>query len=183
MALLSFFRRRTDDAPEPPSSDSFDIFHRKTVAAIIDSRGLPLSQWSGADAENRATAARFVLGLLRERPRIRRRFPRALSPDGGYREYLRSAGAKEFRLSASAVGNVDGLFESSPGAAVREYYMHTAWLQSRYPLALLPIGQKRFAKWLFGKGRSQHGFSDEQILWFLHETADDVALGSRRHIS
>jgi hypothetical protein len=112
--------------------------------------------------------------MLRDRPQLRRRFPRALSAGGGYRDYLRDDAAKEFRLSPAAIANIDALFVHQPGEAVREYYMHTAWLQRRYPLALLAVGQKRFVKWLFGKGREQHGFTDEQILWFLHESAEDV---------
>jgi glycosyltransferase involved in cell wall biosynthesis len=42
---------------------------------------------------------------------------------------------------------------------------------------LLPIGQKRFVKWLLGKGRPRHSLSDEQILWFLHQTAEDIGVG------
>ena len=177
MGLLSFLRRSDNKGAPAAPSDFFDVFHRKTMDAIVDSRALPLSHWSAADAENSASAARFVLGLLRDRPQLRRRFPHALSPDAGYGEYLASTGASEFGLSPAALANVAAIFTAQPGKMVRDYYMHTAWLQSRYPLALLPMGQKRFVKWLLGKGRTQHGFTDEQILWFLHETAEDVSSG------
>ena len=176
MRLLSFLTR--DRAPtESAPSDHFDLFHRKTTDAIIDSRGRPLSEWSAEDVESLETAPRVVLGALRDRPELRRRYPKALTVGGEYRAFLQQRGAGELGLSASAAANVDAAFLQQPGAAVREYYRHTAWLQNRYPLALLPVGQKRFVKWLFGKGRSQHGFTDEQMLWFLHETADDVPLG------
>ncbi len=177
MGLLSFFRRPPASQSTSAPSDYFDVFHRKTMDALLDSRGLPFSQWSPADAESSASVARFVLGLLRDQPDLRPRYRRALAPDGGYRAYLRNVAAREFGLSAAAIANVDAVFVANPGEAVREYYRHTAWLQSRYPLALLPVGQKRFVKWLLGKGRPQHGFTDEQILWFLHATADDVRLG------
>jgi hypothetical protein len=176
MRLLSFLTRDRTRSDSPPS-DHFDLFHRKTMDAIIDSRGRPLSEWSVEDAEAPQRAARVVLGALRDRAELRRRFGNALAVAGPYRAYLQQRGAAEFRLSSSMAANVDAVFAQQPGAAVREYYRHTAWLQNRYPLALLPIGQKRFVKWLFGKGRPQHGFTDEQILWFLHETAEDVALG------
>jgi hypothetical protein len=39
---------------------------------------------------------------------------------------------------------------------------------------LLPIGQKRFAKWLLRTARARHGFSEQQILAFLHTTAADL---------
>ncbi len=57
---------------------------------------------------------------------------------------------------------------------VREFYLRSADLQARYPLGLLPIGQKRLAKWLLKEGRSQHDFRDEQVLAFLAETAADL---------
>ena len=177
MGLFSFLRRRSGNASAGAPSDFFDVFHRQTVDSIVDSRGLPLSQWSPADAASDASAARFVLGVLRDRPEVRRRYPRALQASSGYREYLRERAASEFGLSASAAANIHAVFAAKIGEPVREYYMHTAWLQSRYPLALLAVGQKRFVKWLLGKGRPQHGFTDEQIFWFLHETADDVPQG------
>ena len=177
MGLLSFLRRSDRKASADAPSDFFDVFHRKTIEAITDSRGRPLSEWSAADAETSGSAARVVLGLLRDRPQLRRRYPGALTRNSRYREYLETSGATELGLSTSAIANIGAAFAAQPGRAVREYYMHTAWLQSRYPLALLPVGQKRFVKWLFGKGRTQHRFTDEQILWFLHETADDLPLG------
>ncbi len=66
------------------------------------------------------------------------------------------------------------LRHSADGAAVREFYMRSADLQARYPLGLLPVAQKRLAKWLLKEGRSQHNFSDEQVLAFLAETAADL---------
>lgn len=57
---------------------------------------------------------------------------------------------------------------------MREFYLHNPEVQRRYPLGLLPMGQKRFVKWLLGKGRSQHAFTAEQILQFLHESAGDL---------
>ena len=63
------------------------------------------------------------------------------------------------------------------GEAVREFYLRWADLQARYPLALLPVGQKRWVKWLLNQGRTRHTFSDEQIIAHLHETAADIARG------
>ncbi|MBA3881171.1 MAG: glycosyltransferase family 4 protein [Chthoniobacterales bacterium] len=60
------------------------------------------------------------------------------------------------------------------GRRVREFYLASADLQARYPLGLLPIGQRRLAKWLLKQGRSQHDFSDEQVLAFLAATAAHV---------
>ena len=62
---------------------------------------------------------------------------------------------------------------------VREFYLHNPEVQWRYPLGLLPVGQKRFVKWLRRKGRAQHDFTDEQIVAFFHQTAADLP----RHIA
>jgi glycosyltransferase involved in cell wall biosynthesis len=168
MGLLSIFRR---SGPSTAGSDFFDVFHGKTVEAITDSRGLPLSEWSPADADSSVSAVRFVLACLRENPKLR-----ALPPGREVQQKLLHAG-RDRGLSQTVLAGVEAAFAAQPGEAVRDYYMHTAWLQSRYPLALLPVGQKRFAKWLFGKGREQHQFTDEQILWFLHDTATDLPRG------
>lgn len=177
MRLLSLFRRNRADASESRPSDNFDVFHRKTLDAIIDSRGKPLSEWSLADAETAESAGRVILGLLRDRKDLRNRYPDALAPSGRYRAFLMERGAAELGLSAAAISNIEAAFAANAANPVREYYRHTPWLQARYALALLPIGQKRFVKWLFGKGRAQHGFTDEQLLWFLHETATDLPFG------
>ncbi|MEP6956523.1 MAG: glycosyltransferase, partial [Chthoniobacterales bacterium] len=63
---------------------------------------------------------------------------------------------------------------SGAGEAVREFYLHSPEVQWRYPLGLLPIGQRRFVKWLLGKGRAQHGFSDAEVLAFLAASAADL---------
>jgi glycosyltransferase involved in cell wall biosynthesis len=175
MRLSSFFHGAKSSTAQRPG-DLFDVYHPKTLAAIIDSRGKPLGDWSLADAESPESAARFVLGLLREKSRLRRRFPNALS-DSKYRDWLVARAAPDFQRSAAAALNIDRVFLRQLGSAVREFYLHSPEVQWRYPLGLLPVGQKRFMKWLFGKGRSRNEFSDEEILWFLHETADDLGRG------
>lgn len=82
-------------------------------------------------------------------------------------------------LQALGLETVAPAAGEGPGFAVREFYLHHPDLQQRYPLGLLPVGQKRFVKWLLGKGRAQHDFSEAQILGFLHATAADLP----RHIA
>ncbi len=67
--------------------------------------------------------------------------------------------------------------EKSSGERVREFYLWSADLQTRYPLGLLPVGQKRLAKWLLNQGRSQHQHPDAEIIAFLRETAADLPRG------
>ncbi len=176
MRLPKFLRRT--EVPEAPS-DLFDIYHERTMTALVDTRGLAFGRWSPSDAGSAATAPRFLLGLLRSRPDLRKRFPRAVVGDPAYREWLKGEGARELKLPSSTAANLGSAFPADPGAALREFFLHTPEVQWRYPLGLLPVGQKRFAKWLVGKGRAEHGCSDEEILWFLHATAEDLP----RHIA
>ena len=158
-------------------SDNFDVFRKKTMASIIDFRGRPLGEWAVADADSKETCARFVLGVLRDRLDLRLRFPDATSVARGYRDWLLGRGARKFGLSSCAILNIAAVFAQELGEPVREFYRHSPQLQARYPLALLPVGQKRFVKWLFRQGRERHSLSDEQILWFLHQTAEQTAAG------
>lgn len=145
------------------------------MESIFDSRGRPFGDWSLADADSETSCPRFVLGLLRDRSKLRRRFPNASSASGGYDQWLQGRGARRLRLSSRAISNIAAVFAHDLGEPVRQFYLHNPELQEEFPLALLPVGQKRFVKWLFGKGRGQHSLSDEQILWFLHQTAERIA--------
>jgi len=102
------------------ASDNFDVFRKKTMASIIDFRGRPLGEWSIADADSKETCARFVLGVLRDRPNLRRRFPDATSVASGYRDWLLGRGARKFRLSPRAISNIDAVFAQELGKPVRE---------------------------------------------------------------
>jgi hypothetical protein len=66
---------------------------------------------------------------------------------------------------------------AADGEAVREFYLSSVDLQTRYPLGLLPVGQKRLAKWLLKQGKAQHEFSDEQVVAFLRAAASDLPRG------
>ena len=147
------------------------------MASIIDFRGRPLGAWSLADADSKETCARFVLGVLRDRPKLRRRFPDATSLASGYRDWLLGRGARKFRLSPHAISNIGTVFAQELGKPVREFYLHNPKLQAKYPLALLPVGQKRFVKWLLRRHGQRHTLSTEQVLWFLHQTAEETGAG------
>ena len=77
---------------------------------------------------------------------------------------------RDLAAAWQATGNVSG-------EGVREFFLWSADLQTRYPLGLLPVGQKRMAKWLLNRGRVQHNFADEEIIAFLHESTADPARG------
>jgi glycosyltransferase involved in cell wall biosynthesis len=114
--------------------------------------------------------------MLRNNRRLRRRFPAAMSEgeDGAYCEWLCTAAAVKIGLSRRAIENISTAFRSDPGKRVLELYLRSPKIQSRFPHGLLPPGQKRFVKWLLREGRAKHNLSAAEILWFLHETAEQL---------
>lgn len=157
--------------------DSFDVYRRRALHFSADQAGPNLNVWSPADAEGSVDgAARLASGMLRNSGRLRRRFPAAISEgeDGAFCEWLCTSAAVELGLSHRAVENITTAFRSDPGKRVLELYLRSPKLQGRFPHGLLPVGQKRFVKWLLREGRAKHNLSAAEILWFLHETAEQV---------
>jgi glycosyltransferase involved in cell wall biosynthesis len=126
-----------------------------------------------------AFAARFALGLLRRSWWLRWRFPSALSKGAESRfcQWLCKNGARKFNLSAKAVQNIRDVFRHRPGQRIIEIYLKDPALQRFFPLALVPLGQRNFVGWLTTYGRTDQQVRDEEILWFLYESAEDLARG------
>ncbi|MGI9088413.1 MAG: glycosyltransferase [Chthoniobacterales bacterium] len=168
---MKLFRSRAGPQSSRRAREHFHLFDRKTFANY-DSLG----KWSLAEAENSEEgAARAILGLLREKPRLRRRFPRAISAgwSGEFGEWLRAESAR-LGLAEPALRNIESVFRESPGQKVRELFLHSPELRARFPLGLLPVGQGKFVRWLLRERREKHGLREGEILWFLHETAETV---------
>ena len=171
-AIFPFVRRRS-----ARTADSFDIYRSHALHFPADQAGPNLNVWSPADAEGSVDgAARLASGMLRNSRKLRRRFPNAISEgeDGAYCEWLCSNAAVTLGLSHRAVENICSAFRRDPGKRVLELYLRSPKLHARFPHGLLPVGQKRFVKWLLREGRAKHNLSAAEILWFLHETAEQV---------
>ena len=170
--LFPFLKHRSQRG-----ADSFDVYRKRALHFSADQFGPNLNVWSPADAEGSVDgAARLASGMLRGSRRLRRRFPSAISEgeDGAYCEWLCTSAAVQLGLSHRAVENISKAFQSDPGKRVLELYLRSPKLQERFPHGLLPVGQKRFVKWLLREGRAKHNLSAAEILWFLHETAEQV---------
>src|SRR3954471_2192339 len=157
--------------------DSFDVYRRRALHFPADQVGPNLNVWSPADAEGSVDgAARLASGMLRNSRKLRRRFPNAISDgeEGAYCEWLCSNAAVKLALSHRAVENICRAFRSDPGKRVLELYLRSPKLRDRFPHGLLPVGQKKFVRWLLREGRAKHNLSAAEILWFLHETAEQV---------
>jgi glycosyltransferase involved in cell wall biosynthesis len=126
-----------------------------------------------------AFAARFALGLLRQSWWLRWRFPTALSKGAESRfcQWLCKSGARKFNLSAKAVENIRDVFRHRPGRRILEIYLQDPALQRFFPLGLAPLGQRSFLGWLTTYGRADKHVRDEEIFWFLYESAENLTTG------
>jgi glycosyltransferase involved in cell wall biosynthesis len=170
--LFPFAKRRSQQR-----ADTFDVYRRRALHFPADESGPNLNVWSPADAEGSVDgAARLASGMLRNSWKLRRRFPNAISEgeEGAYCEWLCSNAAVKLGLSHRAVENICRAFRSDPGKRVLELYLRSPKLRDRFPHGLLPVGQKKFVRWLLREGRAKHNLSAAEILWFLHETAEQV---------
>jgi glycosyltransferase involved in cell wall biosynthesis len=167
-------------SPEAKASRPLNVHHARQLNRFLADCGAPPLTWAPQDAEaGELGAARFALGLLQARPSLRRRFPRALGdgPDGGYCRWLCSEGARAFGLSPAAVTHLRAAFAARPGKRVRQVYDHDPQLARHFPLALMPTGRRHFLRWLLQHGKPSLGLHDENIWWFLLESAEDSARG------
>jgi glycosyltransferase involved in cell wall biosynthesis len=148
-----------------------------SVAATVEVDLQPRSPVAAESSE--AEAAVFLTGFLRQSKRLRRRFPRALSEGetGRFARWLQTNGEKDLGLSALARKKIRGAFRRPPGKRITDIYLNDPELQRLYPLGLLPVGQMTFLAWLTTSGRKEYNLADQQILWFLHETAEDHLKG------
>ena len=131
-------------------SDYVDVFVDGSLRDILELHRRILPNWSAADAERQETAARFVAGVLLERARGSARSYSQGWFDRRSRRWLLRHAKRKFGLSKAACANIRAVFAQNLGRAVHDLYLHRADLQREYPLALLPVGQKRFVEWRVG---------------------------------
>jgi glycosyltransferase involved in cell wall biosynthesis len=177
------FRSRSARVLPPAAFDAapLDVFGAAfpSIAAPLQLELPPLSSHRPEASE--AQAAAFLVALLREKKELRRRFPRALSEGerGRFGRWLQGRGGQELGLSPLASKKIRGALRRRPGQRVYHIYLNDPALQKLYPLGLLPLGQLHFLEWLATHGRRDQGLRIEEILWFLHESAEDQAHGWR----
>ena len=143
---------------------------------IAAANRLELRRVSAEEAgRSEADAAAFLLRLLRESAWLRWCFPRALSEraNGRFFRWLSQGGARKLGLTERAVKKIKGAFRGPLGERVYDVYLHDPELQRIFPWGLLPVGQLQFLSWMTTHGRADQNLSDEQILWFLQESAEN----------
>ncbi|HEY8506014.1 MAG TPA: hypothetical protein VIL46_15620, partial [Gemmataceae bacterium] len=168
--LLARLRRRLRDRWRGETAETyFDIHNLKELNPVLRRHDCPPLEPGAAQAEEGvAGAARFVLALLARSPRLRRRFPRALSegPGGAFFRWV----IDRLGLSERARKHVAEAFAANLSRRVRRVYELRSDLREAFPFGLTPRQRGEYLGWLLRHGRADFGLRGEEVLWFLFET-------------
>jgi len=125
----------------------------------------------GRDIES---ATWFVVDLLRRDEGLSRRFPLALSggAEGEFCNWLCSGGSVRYGLPQEAAQTIRAAFASQPGYQVCRLIDFQGLENPLFRVARMPNLLEGLGTWLFQHGR-KHGISDQQVWWFLLESAED----------
>ena len=125
----------------------------------------------GRDIES---ATWFVIDLLRRDEGLSRRFPLALSEgaEGDFCNWLCSEGIDRYGLPQGAAQTIRAAFASQPGYQVSRLIDYQGLENPLFRIARMPNLLEGLGTWLFQHG-SKHGISNQQVWWFLLESAED----------
>ncbi|MBX3400269.1 MAG: glycosyltransferase family 4 protein [Gemmataceae bacterium] len=154
----------------------FDLFDLKTLNPFLVKRDCRPLEANPYDAETDLIGAvRYVCSLLATDPKLRRRFPTALS-DGAGGAFAKSL-IENPKLSASARANIRSAFESDPSARVRRVFEFREDLRAICPLGLTPKDRGDFLSWLITYGLADFQHTPEAAIWFHFELDEDPSRG------
>ncbi|GEO98938.1 glycosyltransferase [Methylobacterium haplocladii] len=169
-------RRTIEHLAHPlDASQPLDLFDDGAVAAAA---GLPWNAvtWRsepGRRAHRSASPAGLLIDLLRRRPDLRTRFPRALSEGraGRFAEWAGTEGIGILRLSEAQAAGIAAAFATDPGARARQYLTYDTAFRSGQPLFLLPNGRRATCRRLF-EAVAVGILALEEVWWFLLACAE-----------
>ena len=115
-----------------------------------------------------------MIDLLRRDEGLSQRFPLALSraAEGEFCNWLCSEGIDRHGLPQGAAQTIRAAFASQPGYQVSRLIDYHGIENPSFRIARMPNLLERLGTWLFQHGR-QHGISNQQVWWFLLESAED----------
>ncbi|KAA6482866.1 FkbM family methyltransferase [Agrobacterium sp. ICMP 7243] len=120
------------------------------------------------------SAARWTLDLLRRRPDIRARFPRALSDgwNGTFARWLITEGSTQFGLPGEAAEALRAMFTADLGARARRVFLGRGDIRQRWPHGLTPVSRRELFRWFIQHGRREEGVRLEEIWWLFQEVSE-----------
>ena len=128
--------------------------------------------------DDKWAAARWCIDLLRSRPDLRLRFPKALSEgaNGAFAQWLQSDGIGALDLPAAAMPHLKALFRDDIAARTRQVFLFRADVRETLPHGLTPPGQFDLFQWFSRCGKPENDLRWEEILWLFWQAAEDPAL-------
>lgn len=153
-----------------------DLAHDGHVLAAVDRTRLDVL-WEPQPAckvVETWSAARWCLDLLRRRPDIRARFPRALSEgaDGAFARWLVAEGSTLFGLPPGIESVLEGMFAADLGRRARRTFMAREDLRRQWPHGLTPAGRLSLFRWYIQHGRREERLRLEEIWWLFWEASE-----------
>ena len=159
-----------------PALDLFD------EAAVLATIGLPRDRIFPpvvvtAPISDIWAAARWIIALLRCRPDLRIRFPRAISdgPTGPFAAWLAGAAGEGMTPPPGLADQLDALWAYDPSTQVRQIFAWRDDVRGAHPAGTLPPGYALLARWLFLDCQSEYGMRPEEAWWFLLANAENPA--------
>lgn len=149
--------------------------------AVANAVGLPLQAilWvpdSPSTVPDALWAARLLIDLLRRRPDLRTRFPKALSEGsrGKFAEWLKLEGIARFGLPEGSAKAIDEAFALNLADKSRQVALYDDALRAEQPFFLLPQGRRALSQRLFA-AVAAGDIERESAWWMLMEAAEDPA--------
>ena len=149
-------------------------------ADVAEAVGLPVAALSWPPVlpeaiDDRWSAARWCLDLLRRRTDLRRRFPDALSAgaNGAFAEWITGEGGTPFALPEKALASIREALAAGIAARARQAVLVQAGLSDEMALAFLPPGRASLLGFLLRYEATP--LRREEIWWLALECAEDPA--------
>ncbi len=167
--------------PEPPL-DLCDTAAVENAARL--SRGVLL--WPPQrveDIADRLGAVRFLIDLLRSRPDLRLRFPRALTggPRGAFADWLAGDGRSPLALTDASLDHLREALEDDVSRPLRQYLLFRDDVRTHYPLGFTPAGRRGLFHWVANEALRAGGpdgakaFGAEPMWWLFLSCAEEPA--------
>lgn len=174
-ARLKFLRARREA--------SAGVLDLTSDSALLNAAGVSREHvlWapqSPAAVVDKWSAARLVIDLLRTRPDVRARFPRALSESeaSGFAQWLVGDEADLSGLPASSKQQLQQLLQEDLAARARQLFLFRTDVRAGLPHGLTPPGQIELFRWFVRHGMQELDLRSEEVLWLFMQAAENPAL-------
>lgn len=165
-----------DQGHSSAAAEELDLFDDASVA---DAAGAPVDAIveaapAGDEVVDALSAAKFCIGLLRERSDVRQRFPRALTGgiSGEFAEWIKTDGGRELGLSAEAAALVVDVLGSDVPARARQVFLSADLTRSILPHGLTPAGLKSLFWWFMRYGAQESSLQLHEVWWLFLEAVE-----------